>query len=208
MDRGLEKEEKFLTCPLTLEVMDDPVIAFDGFTYERKAIENWLERNMTSPMTNIPIQSKTLIPNFAIKSQIISYRERIEKENELKELEALKVKKRAFKLYFELNESQKQIVEKGYSEQKKNGSCTFKTPQREWDCMSDKAKRDFLSKTQINSESSELLTITFVSFLSFTTQIMRHNLKDRKGVHPSTKSFWNESPALQVDWIEKFLLEN
>ena len=29
-------------CPITMEIMDDPVICCDGFTYERRAIEEWL----------------------------------------------------------------------------------------------------------------------------------------------------------------------
>lgn len=32
-------------CPITMEIMVDPVIAMDGHTYERVAIENWLQVN-------------------------------------------------------------------------------------------------------------------------------------------------------------------
>ena len=31
--------------------MYDPVIAMDGFIYERDAIENWFNKNHSSPMT-------------------------------------------------------------------------------------------------------------------------------------------------------------
>lgn len=31
-------------CPITTEVMDDPVIAADGYTYERSAIEEWFKK--------------------------------------------------------------------------------------------------------------------------------------------------------------------
>ena len=42
-------------CPLTLEIMRDPVVLPDGFTYERNAITSWLSReHTTSPMTNKP----------------------------------------------------------------------------------------------------------------------------------------------------------
>ena len=34
------------------EVMQDPVIASDGHTYERAAIMEWFARKDTSPMTN------------------------------------------------------------------------------------------------------------------------------------------------------------
>ena len=57
-----------LLCPITHELMRDPVLATDGHTYERGAIENWFQRHQTSPMTNQPLTSKTVFPNHAIKS--------------------------------------------------------------------------------------------------------------------------------------------
>ncbi|CAF0733855.1 unnamed protein product [Adineta steineri] len=60
-----------LTCPLTLAVFTDPVIAADGFTYERSAITKWLEKNDRSPMTNQKLANKNLNPNHIVK-QIIS----------------------------------------------------------------------------------------------------------------------------------------
>lgn len=44
----------------------DPVIAADGFTYERSSIEDWLSRKKTSPMTNVPLEHELLIPNLAV----------------------------------------------------------------------------------------------------------------------------------------------
>lgn len=44
----------------------DPVIASDGFTYERSAIEGWLARKNTSPMTNEPLAHLTLVPNVSV----------------------------------------------------------------------------------------------------------------------------------------------
>jgi len=60
-------------CSITQEVMTDPVIAMDGFTYERAAITEWLKNNNTSPQTNLALPSKALIPNHAIKSMIAEY---------------------------------------------------------------------------------------------------------------------------------------
>ena len=43
-----------LVCPITLEIMSDPVVAADGRTYERSAIEDWLSTGkQTSPLTNL-----------------------------------------------------------------------------------------------------------------------------------------------------------
>eukprot|EP00210_Caulerpa_lentillifera_P006929 g6625.t1 len=57
-------------CPITFDVMRDPVIATDGHTYERKAIERWLRQKKESPITRQPISSSVLIPNLAIKNLV------------------------------------------------------------------------------------------------------------------------------------------
>ncbi|PRP78817.1 WD repeat, SAM and U-box domain-containing protein 1-like [Planoprotostelium fungivorum] len=54
-------------CPITCEVMVDPVIATDGHTYERWAIEDWLRRSDTSPLTNLKLRGKDLVPNYALR---------------------------------------------------------------------------------------------------------------------------------------------
>ena len=59
-----------LVCPITLDVMVDPVVASDGHTYERGAIEQWYQQNQgTSPMTRERL-SPTLIPNRKLKELI------------------------------------------------------------------------------------------------------------------------------------------
>eukprot|EP01105_Mastigella_eilhardi_P010188 TRINITY_DN2384_c0_g1_i1.p1 TRINITY_DN2384_c0_g1~~TRINITY_DN2384_c0_g1_i1.p1 ORF type:complete len:262 (-),score=44.83 TRINITY_DN2384_c0_g1_i1:65-850(-) len=55
-------------CPITHEVMRDPVVAEDGYVYERAAIEQWLEHHITSPMTNTQLPSRHLIPCYTIRS--------------------------------------------------------------------------------------------------------------------------------------------
>ena len=40
---------KDLLCPLTLDLFEDPVVAVDGHTYERAAIEKWFQSKTTSP---------------------------------------------------------------------------------------------------------------------------------------------------------------
>ena len=65
-----------LLCPITLTLMADPVTTVDGMTYERYAIETWLQANNTSPLTGEPLPVKLLVPNTALRSQIQRYRER------------------------------------------------------------------------------------------------------------------------------------
>ena len=65
---------EFLVCPITQEVMDDPVITSDGHTFERSAIEAWLSNNSTNPMTGGEILSKALTPNFALRDACAAYK--------------------------------------------------------------------------------------------------------------------------------------
>lgn len=58
-------------CPLTEEVMLDPVRAADGFVYERSAIEQWLQLGRKrSPMTNEALAHPYLIPQQEQRSSI------------------------------------------------------------------------------------------------------------------------------------------
>ncbi|CAE7230209.1 PUB51 [Symbiodinium pilosum] len=58
------------SCPITQDLMADPVVAADGKSYERRAIEQWLQSHSTSPLTNLPLENDALIPNTALKSVI------------------------------------------------------------------------------------------------------------------------------------------
>ena len=58
-------------CPITAEIMTDPVSTADGFSYERTAITEWLRTNDTtndtSPFTGAKLESKMLIPNLTVR---------------------------------------------------------------------------------------------------------------------------------------------
>ena len=62
-------------CPITLEIMSDPVICSDGNSYERKAILQI--RDSLSPLTREPIDKNNLIPNRALKNIILHYNTKI-----------------------------------------------------------------------------------------------------------------------------------
>mmetsp|Transcript_27222 Transcript_27222/g.35295 ORF Transcript_27222/g.35295 Transcript_27222/m.35295 type:complete len:490 (-) Transcript_27222:186-1655(-) len=65
MIRGKYLRDEF-ACPITRELMKDPVIAGDGHTYDRTAIERWLKNHNTSPKTGEQMQN-FLIPNHNLK---------------------------------------------------------------------------------------------------------------------------------------------
>ncbi|GLJ23576.1 hypothetical protein SUGI_0446590 [Cryptomeria japonica] len=67
----------FFLCPILQEIMHDPNIAADGFTYEKEAIQGWFDCGRdTSPMTNEKLGSKNLIANFSLRSAIRRWQER------------------------------------------------------------------------------------------------------------------------------------
>ena len=60
-------------CPITSDVMSDPVIDPEGNSYERAAIEDWLTRSTTSPVTRTTLTADDLIPNRALRESIEEY---------------------------------------------------------------------------------------------------------------------------------------
>lgn len=64
----------WLLCPISLELMVDPVIVAEtGQTYERATIESWLFTNCTDPITNVRLRSKKLVANIAIRNMVRSW---------------------------------------------------------------------------------------------------------------------------------------
>ena len=62
-------------CPITSEIMTDPVSTSDGFTYERAAITEWLRTKDTSPKTGAKLESTTLYPIHSLRSMIRAFTE-------------------------------------------------------------------------------------------------------------------------------------
>jgi hypothetical protein len=53
-------------CPITQDVMREPVIDKEGNTYEKSAILEWLKTDNKSPITRNVISASELIPNRAL----------------------------------------------------------------------------------------------------------------------------------------------
>ena len=67
-------------CPISLDIMEDPVVASDGFSYERSAIAEQIRRAgygqaARSPMTQQPL-SISLVTNQVLKNQIVEWKDR------------------------------------------------------------------------------------------------------------------------------------
>ncbi|TKW41487.1 hypothetical protein SEVIR_1G319600v4 [Setaria viridis] len=58
-------------CPISLDMMRDPVTAPTGITYDRDSVEGWLERgHATCPVSGRPLRAEDLIPNHATRRMI------------------------------------------------------------------------------------------------------------------------------------------
>lgn len=66
--------------PITHDLIDDPVIASDGFCYDRKSFQDVMERsNKISPMTRDVLEEKAY-PCHYLRSKIVEYIEKVEEE--------------------------------------------------------------------------------------------------------------------------------
>ncbi|KAK7278740.1 hypothetical protein RJT34_23776 [Clitoria ternatea] len=72
MDEGIEVPEYFI-CPISLQIMKDPVTAITGITYDRESIEHWIftNKNTTCPVTKQPLPiDSDLTPNHTLRRLI------------------------------------------------------------------------------------------------------------------------------------------
>ncbi|KAK9075242.1 hypothetical protein SSX86_003563 [Deinandra increscens subsp. villosa] len=64
-------------CPITGDVMEDPVETPTGHSFERGAIEKWLtEENSLCPVTKTPLKSSALRTNKTLRQSIEEWRDR------------------------------------------------------------------------------------------------------------------------------------
>jgi hypothetical protein len=58
-------------CPISLDLMRDPVTAPTGITYDRESIEAWLDTGRaTCPVTHAPLRHEDLVPNHSTRRVI------------------------------------------------------------------------------------------------------------------------------------------
>ena len=59
-----------------MELMQHPVMAADGNTYDRSSIEDWFKTGKkTSPLTGAPLAHLGLAPNNLVRSMVSEYRD-------------------------------------------------------------------------------------------------------------------------------------
>ena len=53
-----------ITCPITKEIMTNPtILCANGVSYEKSAIEKWINDHGTDPETNAPLVDRRTVPN-------------------------------------------------------------------------------------------------------------------------------------------------
>ena len=57
-------------CPITGDLMNEPVLGKDGHSYEKSEIFQWLSTNKTSPLTRRPLTTDDLVDNLPLKRSI------------------------------------------------------------------------------------------------------------------------------------------
>ncbi len=70
-------------CPITGELMKNPVSDKEGNTYENRAILRWLSTNNTSPLTRSPLSQTDLVVNHSMRKSIESIKNKLS-EDQLK----------------------------------------------------------------------------------------------------------------------------
>ncbi|XVE77153.1 hypothetical protein DITRI_Ditri13aG0038600 [Diplodiscus trichospermus] len=65
----------YFICPILQVVMTDPHVAADGYSYEAKALQEWLAEHDTSPMTNVRLAHRNSIPNHPLRSAIQEWKQ-------------------------------------------------------------------------------------------------------------------------------------
>ena len=68
-----------LICPITHDLMEDPVLTADGHSYDRESISTWLRNHDKSPVTGLRLPNKVLTPNNSLRNIV---REFLKKQNQ------------------------------------------------------------------------------------------------------------------------------
>lgn len=69
---GLATPDAF-HCPVTREVMRDPVVASDGHTYERETLLSLIHNKQKSPLTRESLNPNICVPNINLRKRIREY---------------------------------------------------------------------------------------------------------------------------------------
>lgn len=68
---GAQQGPSSFYCPISMEIMAEPVMVATGHTYDKDCIERWLSQgHRTCPVTGQKLRHLELVPNFALRTAI------------------------------------------------------------------------------------------------------------------------------------------
>lgn len=80
MDFIYEKLEKEFTCPISLELMANPVNTRCGHSFEESNIKEWIKKKSFCPLCNKPVQKNDIFPNYSLRAIIEKEVKKLKKE--------------------------------------------------------------------------------------------------------------------------------
>jgi TPR repeat protein len=177
-------------CPITTELMQDPVVVADGRSYERTAIEEWFRKgHSTSPMTNEKLPHRTLIPNINLRNLIqdfIAKRPILQREKMTQDDLRVAIRLREEELQARLEKEEKRRI----AEEKQKGALTTAL-------MQEQARAVTLEErlAQQNTPSSQPLGSSSSSSLSFFPS---SRVEEKKHLPLPNHPPKDEKPSLEV----------
>lgn len=68
--RLVKEAPKEYLCPMSMEIMTEPVVTPSGVTYNRPAVEEWIDEHHSDPASKSPLLNDHLYPNLALRDMI------------------------------------------------------------------------------------------------------------------------------------------
>lgn len=173
--------KEYIVCCLSMQVMQDPVVAVDGFIYERSFITDWLSRSNTSPISQQELANNHLISHPGLKNYLhnnpnINY----QIEFEIQRWHKIKSEISCFKNLLELPPQLKALIQP-----------------MPWEYLSDLNKAAALQARHI--DSYQFLTAGFQNFIAESSKYQR----DLMG-QISTATLWLQNLDLHQNWITNY----
>lgn len=68
--RLIKEAPKEYLCPMSMEIMTEPVVTPSGVSYNRPAVEEWINEHHSDPASKAPLLNDHLYPNLALRDMI------------------------------------------------------------------------------------------------------------------------------------------
>lgn len=69
-ERLMQLAPRSFLCPISMELMTEPVVCPSGVTYDRKSITQWIQEHHSDPATHASLRNDNLYPNLTLRDMI------------------------------------------------------------------------------------------------------------------------------------------